>query len=242
VKTHAFEVGAETYYMNYEEPGIMENEGWMYGVIGSYTYRRTIMARIEARLATGEVDYTSTNTGSADDITDTAFETRGLLGYDFRQGRVLLTPYVGFGYRYLKDDSEGTITTTGARGYERESNYYYSPIGVELGIPLQNRWSMTITGEYDLFWSGNQESKLSGAFASLPDIENDQDDGHGLRGTIGFKKRFQQWTLGFGGFVRYWWIDDSEVVEVRRAGVLDAALVEPENETIEAGVMVSLFF
>lgn len=45
LKTHASEVGAETYYMKYEDPGLMKNEGWMYGVIGSYTYHNGVMAR-----------------------------------------------------------------------------------------------------------------------------------------------------------------------------------------------------
>lgn len=242
LKTHAFEVGAETYYMKYEEPGLMKNEGWMYGVIGSYTYHNGVMARIEARLAKGEVDYSSTNTGSADNMTDVAFETRGLLGYDFRHGSALITPYIGFGYRYLNDDSEGTVTTTGALGYERESNYYYSPIGVEVLIPLTDRWYLGLAGEYDLFWSGKQKSKLSGAISGLSDLENDQDDGHGARASISFKKRYDSLTLNLGAFFRYWWIDNSEVVPRTQAGVLVGYDLEPENETYEAGVMISLFF
>lgn len=242
LEAHAFEIGVETYYMNYEEPGIMENEGWMYGVIGSYTYRKAIMARVEARLATGEVDYSSVNTGSADNITDVAFETRGLLGYDLRRGSVLFTPYIGLGYRYLNDDSEGTVTTTGALGYERESNYYYTPIGLEMVVPLRDRWTMGLTGEYDHFWSGKQKSLLSGAVAGLSDIENDQDNGHGLRSTLSFKKRYGSLALNLGVFLRYWWVDDSEVVQVSQSGRLVAALREPENETYEAGLMLSLYF
>jgi hypothetical protein len=200
------------------------------------------MARVEARLAAGQVDYSSTNTGSADNITDVAFETRGLLGYDFHHGPVVITPYIGFGYRYLNDDSEGTVTTTGALGYERESNYYYSPIGLELLIPLQNRWYMGLTGEYDLFWSGKQESKLSGAIPGLSDLENDQDDGHGARASISFQKRFDRLTLNLTAFLRYWWVDNSEIAPLTFSGVLVGYGLEPENETYEAGVRISMFF
>jgi hypothetical protein len=242
LKTHVFEVGAETYYMEYKEPGIMKNEGVMVGGFGSYTYHSGIMARVEARVAGGEVDYSSERTGSADDITDVAFETRGLLGFDLRAGYAVITPYAGFGYRYLNDDSQGTFTTTGHVGYERESNYYYSPIGLELTIPLQNRWSMVLTGEYDLFWSGKQESRLSGAIFGLSDVENDQDDGYGIRGSISFKKRLEALTLNFGAFYRYWRIDDSEVSPITFEGVLVGYGLEPENKTYEAGVMFSLYF
>jgi hypothetical protein len=242
LKTHAFEVGAETYYMKYEEPGIMENEGWMAGVIASYTFRRNIMARIEARVAAGEVDYSSTNTGSDDSISDVAFETRGLLGWDFRPGTWLITPFVGFGYRYLNDDSEGTVTTTGARGYERESNYYYSPIGIEALTSLPNGWSLGMSAEYDLFWSGTQKSRLSGAIAGLSDLENDQNGGYGVRFSANLHKKFTPLSLKFGPFFRYWKIDDSDVAPITFGGVLVGYGLEPNNKTYEIGAMVSVTF
>ena len=35
---HAWELGTEISYINYEEPNVMEEEGMMYGISGSYTY------------------------------------------------------------------------------------------------------------------------------------------------------------------------------------------------------------
>lgn len=241
-KTHNFEVGTEAYYQKYEEPGIMKNEGGMYGVIGSYAYHKSIMARIEARIAGGKVDYSSTNTGSADGITDVAFEPRFLFGYDLRYGSWWITPFVGFGYRYLNDDLKGVVTTTGALGYERESNYYYSPIGIEGTVPLANRWYLGLSAEYDLFWSGKQKSHLSGAIAGLSDIENDQDEGHGFRATAGFQKKFDRLGLNMGVFFRWWKIDESDVVPITQSGVLVRNGLEPNNKTYEIGGMVSLRF
>jgi hypothetical protein len=242
VKTHNFEIGLETYYMKYKEPHIMENTGWMYGALGSYTYHNRIMARVEARVATGEVDYSSNNTGSDSGTRDTAVEARGLLGYDFSVGQWLLTPYLGFGYRYLNDDSKGSVTTTGHLGYERESNYYYSPVGLEAMVPLADRWSLTLNGEADIFWSGTQKDRLSGAVAGLSDVEYDQREGVGARGSIRFLKRFETLTMSFGGFIRYWWINDSGVSPTTFRGVQSGYSVEPENHTYEVGAMFSILF
>jgi hypothetical protein len=242
VKVHTFEVGLETYYMKYEEPGLMENKGWMYGVTGSYTYHNRLMARLEARVAMGEVDYSSVNTGSDEGISDKAFEARGLLGYDFRVGAWLLTPYIGIGYRYLNDDSQGTVTSTGHLGYERESNYYYSPLGIEAVVPLNERWRLTLTGELDLFWSGKQKSHLSGAVSGLNDIENDQNKGLGARGSLSFQRKLGTTTMSFGAFARFWWIDDSEYCPITQGGALLRNDLEPENRTYEVGVMFSLYF
>ena len=242
VKTHTFEIGAETYYMKYEEPDFMENTGWMYGVIGSYTYHNRLMLRLEARAATGEVDYSSENTGSEDGITDKAFEARGLGGWDFPVGTWLLTPYFGFGYRYLNDDSQGRVTTTGHLGYERESNYFYSPLGMEATVPLRDRWALTLAGELDILWAGKQKSNLSGAVAGLGDLENDQEEGMGARASIRFQKRFSALSMNIGAFFRYWWIDDSEVSPLTYQGIQVGYGLEPENRTYEVGATFSINF
>jgi len=76
-------------------------------------------------------------------IDDYILEFRGLAGYDFPVSKAsFLTPYAGIGYRYLNDDSSGKVASTGALGYERESNYIYSPIGVKFIADLKKGWSM----------------------------------------------------------------------------------------------------
>ncbi len=239
-----FEFGTEVYFVEYEEPNFMKNEGVMYGLSGAYTCRPAgdWMLRGEARGAFGEVDYTSVSTGSDDAIEDYTFEGRILGGYDFHLSEWVLTPYFGAGYRYLNDDSSGRVTTTGHRGYERESNYFYSPAGVELGRNLGNGWSIGMNVEYDIFWTGEQKSHLSDAVPSFGDIDNDQDGGYGARASIRIVKETPSYDFVIEPFVRWWDIDESERSNLTFAGVIVGYGLEPRNETVEAGVKLALLF
>ena len=63
-----------------------------------------------------------------------------------------LTPYLGAGYRYLFNEGSGRRTTTGHFGYDREANYYYSPIGVAIQSrrnPCITQWLYGAKFEYD---------------------------------------------------------------------------------------------
>ena len=124
----------------------MTNEGTLYGVVGSYTFRDrrdgnpTPVAsdgrnsaswstfRFEGRLSAGEVDYdgsfmdgTPLSTSGTDDL---LIDVRLLWGREWQPARFVDAVYAGLGYRYLNDDSSAQIG-----GYERESNYLYVPVG-----------------------------------------------------------------------------------------------------------------
>mgnify|MGYP000253509764 CR=1 FL=1 len=117
---HTFEFGPEIYYYDYEESGVMEEDGVFYGLEADYTYHNYVGIGLNGRLAYGNVDYTSPASGSIDGIDDLMLETRATLGWDWTASeRIRLTPFTGFGYRYLNDDTSGMSSTTGALGYER---------------------------------------------------------------------------------------------------------------------------
>jgi len=183
------EIGSELSYFKYKEPGLMKEEGMYYGLSGALTSRfppytenedlfnqptsrtGTTMIRLEGNLSWGEVDYVSEGTGELENIDDRLLEIRGLAGFDYETSDwAFWTPYLGVGYRYLNDDSGGKVTTTGHSGYERESNYYYSPVGAELNLEFENGWSLGVTSEYDIFWYGKQKSHLGDAVAGLSTI------------------------------------------------------------------------
>jgi hypothetical protein len=240
---HNFDIGPEIYYYDYDEPGVMEEDGVFYGVNAAYTYRKTVMLGLEGRFAYGNVDYSSLGTGSIEDIDDFLVEARGTLGMDWNvTDDILLTPFSGFGYRYLNDDTGGKTSTTGARGYERESNYYYTPFGLAARWSAQRDWSVSISGEYDLFWSGTQKSHLSDAIASLNDLKNDQEDGYGVRGSVAVEKKGQKVDWLFETFLRYWDIDQSETTPVTLSGVIIGLGFEPANETFELGGRLTVRF
>ena len=168
---HSWEIGTEWSDFTYKEPGVMKDEGTMQGINFSYTYRGWSvpedsvfdsvfdgrMSRIEGRYSWGEVDYQ--NSGTIDNVDDYIYEIRGLLGFDYSFLKAsILTLYLGFGYRYLNDNTSGRISSTGAHGYKRESNYYYVPAGIEIITDLDKGWFLGATLEFDIFMQGKQKS------------------------------------------------------------------------------------
>ena len=260
-KPTSINVGTEFSYFHYEEPDFMEDKGYLYGVFANVSHRisqnqpikslgdifangNTLNAyELDGRLSFGYVDYESRSTGSLDDIRDYIFELRGTAGYDMPLCNAFtLTPYVGLGYRYLNDDSGGKRTTTGAAGYERESNYFYLPLGIKGLATLGNGWSVGLSGEYDIFLYGRQISHLSDAVAGLGDVENDQDSGYGLRASLKVMKETATANFFIEPFVRYWNVDDSEISPVTYNGVLAGFGLEPENNSMEVGFRAGINF
>jgi hypothetical protein len=198
---------------------------------------------METRLSAGNVDYTSVETGEMDNIDDYGAETSAWLGYDFcrsRETRVI--PYAGIGYRYLNDDSQSRVTTTGALGYKRESNYYYSPLGIEVMTGAGNGIEWGFVLEYDYFWKGVQKSYLSGAVPSYNDLENKQNKGYGYRISLRLSKQTADITGVIEPFIRYWSIQESEERDITYSGILIGSGVEPKNYSMEYGVKISVCF
>jgi len=241
LKKHTFEIGPDISYRTYKESGGMKEEGWMYGLVTSYAYHNKLMLKVEGRGNWGKVDYS--NSGEIDNIEDYMLEGRGLVGYDFLIAQVhSITPYIGVGYRYLNDDSSGKTSTTGARGYERESNYLYSPVGLEINVKLGDKLYVKETMEFDYFWRGWQKSHLSDAIPGLNDVKNTQRRGYGLRGYIGFLIITEKIDIEVGPFVKYWSIKQSEEETITYYGTPIGIGWEPQNYTTEIGFIITARF
>lgn len=243
LQKHTWELGPEVSYIEYKEPDVMKEKGLMYGIVGSYTYHDKLMLRAEGRFSYGQVDYSSPISGTVDDINDYILELRGLGGYDFPVSETsFLTPYAGIGYRYLNDDMSGKVFSTGARGYERESNYIYSPIGVKFIADLKNGWSTGATAEYDIFWWGKQISHFSDVDPGLNDPKNRQTSGYGLRGSIELQKKLQRVTFAIEPFIRYWNIEESRHEDLTWYGIKIGEAGEPKNHSTEYGINLIVRF
>jgi hypothetical protein len=238
---HVWETGPEISYIEYKEPDVMSEKGLMYGIGAAYSYHNGVMIKVAGRFSYGQVDYQ--NSGTLNNIDDIIFEIRALGGYDFRiLSSFTMTPFIGFGYRYLRDDMAGRITSTGAKGYLRESNYLYSPIGIEAVNVFGKGWSVGVILEYDYFWKGMQRSYLSNAVAGYNDIENNQNSGYGGRGSIFIKKQGDRVFFAIEPFIRYWNIDKSEVQDLTYYGTVIGTAWEPKNESTEIGVKFMIGF
>jgi hypothetical protein len=241
LKRHTFELGPEVSYIIYREPDVMKEKGMMYGLVGSYTYRNKIMLKAEGKGSWGKVDYS--NSGEINNITDYMLEVRGLGGYDFPVLKAsTITPYIGIGYRYLNDDSSGKVSSTGYLGYERESNYIYSPMGIEFNIHLGNGLFAGEIIEFDYFWWGKQKSHLSDVDPGYNDPENQQKKGYGFRGSMTLRKKFEKVSFEVGPFIRFWSIKKSEEEPIKLNGTIIGYGWEPRNNSTEFGVKLSVKF
>jgi hypothetical protein len=237
---HSLAVGLEAFHKEYKEPDVMNEKGMMVGVGLAYTYHDRVMFKASLLLAYGEVVYE--NSGTLDGIPDRHVELRGLVGYDFAvDPTFVVTPYIGLGYRFLRNDSAGMITSTGARGYNRESNYFYTPVGIAVVKILPEGWTLSAEAEFDYLWYGKQHSDLSDANPLFPDISNDQDQGYGIRGAVRIEKKLTASSVFFEPFIRYWNISQSDDAIFAAGGTLYRGY-EPKNNTTEIGAAVGLKF
>lgn len=250
---NTFEFGFEYNHFRYEEDIFdLVDQGHLFGAYTSYTFRpargnSTLediidVYKLEGRFNYGKVDYKSNGSGTLDRIKDWTYEVRLLAGKDFLMGsNMRMTPLVGFGYRYLNDDSGGKQTSTGAFGYEREANYFYIPLGLEFAARVADSWVISPSIEYDILIQGRQKSHLSDVPGGFPDITNKQHDGFGVRGSIKFIKEFPSVDFVVEPYYRYWDIDDSDV----STGVGSIFIVsgqEPANTSQEYGVRLGAIF
>ena len=274
-KKHTFDGGIEVYRYAYKEivqgAFFAGTKGDYTGLFANYTYRPQraaasldaypTMYRFEGRFASGRVDYTGT--GTWDGLKDYMCEARGLIGYDYLPLPSLrVTPYAGLGFRYLNNglDAIPARTIDGIdypSGYDRESRYFYLPLGGEVEKILSGRWTVGMSFEYDLLLRGEQISHFedmkdpAGQSLGYDPTTNRQNKGRGLRGAVKFTREFSRNAFYVEPFIRYWDIDDSKPSYMTQGGqkVADPDNpgqfiqgLEPANTTREIGVKMGLTF
>jgi len=241
VGNKAFEAGLDVSYLTYNEPNV-KTKGTMYGLAGSYTYRDNVMLRAELRAAYGGVEWDGTTLAgtrvTAGDSLNLLGELRGLGGYDFAVfTSSVLTPYVGIGLRYVNNDVL-------PKPYERESYYFYSPIGVALETNLGKGWSLGEKAEYDYFWWGYQTSHPMDA---LPGLSNDivvhQRNGYGARGSVALEKRYKNMVFKVEPFLNYWKVERLSPRTLPYVGSPTGFVwQEPGNNSLEVGIGLRVRF
>ena len=221
-----WQVGGQLARYHYEEPDFIWIKGNRLGVTGAYTAtnEKRVYGRIEARWSYGELDYQGS--GTLQGVPDHLLEVRLLGGRDYPRGSLVWSPYAGAAFRYLHNDLRG-ITSTGQRGYRRESYYFYVPLGVTLRMPLGRSWALAPQLEYNGFVRGVQRTHLSDTGLGFNDISNRQHRGRGYRAQLMVEG--ERWT--FGPWLHYWNIRDSDI---RPIGPGLGGL-EPANWTRESG-------
>jgi len=256
----SYEISTEASSIKYVEhvagTTFMKEKGDMWGINGRITYRIPTedeslkslffnVYRLEGMFTYGKVNYYGgTFSGIPETfygISDYMFESRGLIGRDFKfkNESIRLTPYFGFGYRSLFDASYANKPG----GYNRRIQYYYVPTGVEVLTKLSHGWSIGADAEYDFFIRGNVTSYW-GELGAPIDAPNVQKKGYGLRGSLKLIKSFDRFDLFFEPYVRFWHINNSDV-ETKLLIVIDGVpygLQEPDNTSLEIGSKLGVEF
>ncbi|MBI5079030.1 PEGA domain-containing protein [Candidatus Saganbacteria bacterium] len=221
----------------YKEPGVMEDTGRMYGITYSnvhYSSQYMLKIKYEGRYFWGLVNYAGRTSGGTpvaiNDISDWGYELRLMWGNDYLLSEAFyLTPYMGGGYRYLNDNSQ----LKDPRGYQRESKYFYIPMGIEVSRSFNNRF-FTAMLEFDYFFGGAQFSRLSDVSHQYSDVTSDQGSGYGLRCSIGYSQKLGNINYEGKLFLRLWSINESDT---------DAnGYYEPANNTTETGFAIGVHF
>jgi hypothetical protein len=266
-KVHEFQWGTESYSYLYREfvhgAEFVRFRGFYNGLVFSYTFRPLDvdsfadiidnLFRIELRYATGRVDYRGS--GTWEGLKDYTYEVRGIAGHEFYiEPSLRIMPYVGLGCRYLNNGFEAipARTVNGQpyySAYNRESEYYYLPVGVEFYQRFSRGWAIGGNLEYDLWIKGVQSSHFEdmeddhGVSPGWDAMYNNQKGGFGVRGSLKIDKSFQRMTLGVEPYYRYWKVRDSDGSILTQGGSpLPMIISEPQNITQEIGVKVGLTF
>jgi hypothetical protein len=246
VPKYIFGIGLETMYFDYGEKSIdMEEKGFMYGLMGKYTYHgdNKLMLNASLEYVSGELDYNGQTWRGIPlkaDTDDWIVQSRGLIGYDYVfNGKHLITPFIGIASRYWND------VIGGIGGYEREIAYWYSPIGIKTVSPLSDKWTWGLSAEYDLFLVGEVKTHLNDVALGANDPEVDQDfgNGYGLRFSVRFERELtKNYALSIEPYIRYWDIDKSSTATITYDGKPIGHLHEPANETTSYGLRLIFVF
>lgn len=235
------ELGLQVSNYNYEEQlngaFFISTQGTKFGVVGSITpvVRNGWYATLDARYAFGYASYTGS--GTKEGNPDQLFEGRAVVGKDFAMNNFLLSPYAGLGYRWLHNDLRG-LTSTGAAGYRRTSQYTYIPLGLTHRMHAGQDARLSTSLEYKYFLGGTQRSALSDANARQNDVVNIQNSGFGASVSTSYDTK--RWSLGV--FYHYWRIEDSDRATWISSGVPIGTVMEPSNTTTEFGVQMKYRF
>ncbi|MEI6971050.1 MAG: hypothetical protein WCL44_05980 [bacterium] len=227
------EAGAEYVSFHYDEPGVMREDGPMFGVFGRARLEyRVATVRVEGSLDAGEIRYKGwlIDSETGDPIRPMELDTpNAVLNLRFLGGPVArcnphlaIGPLVGMGFRSLYNDLPGV------GGYTRLQNYLYLPVGFEISGVIAGGWEYVLTQEYDVFLYGEN---VSGGLSFT------QDSGYGFHVSAGISGRLPgSRALGIRvePFFRYWNIDTSSVSP--------DGWCEPANNCSEYGIRCSVLF
>jgi hypothetical protein len=233
-----FEFGTENFYYDFDSDDGNSRVGTLFGVFGALTYHP---GPTEDLSKYDNITMAKLDTHLAQDVDVFMCDIRALGGVDFiSRSSTRLTPYLGLGYRYLRDKEGGSTKVideafggltyyNGASYIKEEIKYIYIPVGVELHRPIRNRWAVQMNAEFDFILQGRSTRHYNQLGAVLVDantgdlhipntMEFTHDKGYGWRASVKFLHSGAEMDFFVEPFIRFWKLDDSDVEQFRSDG------------------------
>ncbi|MFA5259604.1 MAG: hypothetical protein WC450_00055 [Candidatus Omnitrophota bacterium] len=238
-KKLSFEFGPESFYYEFDSDDGNSRVGTLFGAFAALTYH---LGPEEDLARDHSITMVKLDTHLAQDVDAFVLDGRGLAGFDFiRANNTRFTPYLGIGYRYLRDKDAGDsqaiddiygsywFYTNGARGLKEEFKYIYIPVGIEINRPILDRWAVQLNAEFDFILQGRSTrhyNDLGPLIVSADDgsthipnkMEFDHDKGYGWRFSLKFLRSAEEVDIFIEPFIRFWKLDDSDIEQFRTDG------------------------
>lgn len=233
-----FTLSAGSTYFDYEEPGVMSEEGILHGLNANYIHgnRGGLGVEGSAELWAGSLDYDGSTFGG-DPVTASTEDSITTLeikaGRFFSDPSGVVFPYLGVGYRLWDDVIESTPQSLET---EREIEYMYMPVGIRVFPNTGGPW----------YFKGRAELQalLSGDVTFQNRFNMSQDSGLGLNLELNLERQLRYTgKLGLELFAQYWDIAQSDFSD--ETLVIDGrafSLVEPENTTTMIGLRATVSY
>lgn len=235
-ESFSMRAGLDVEYFSYDEPGVMTEEGMLYGVSGAIDIgglHDSVLMHFSGSLVAGDLNYDGsviyadgTESGLEVITPNVILNTRATVGFKLFDSGLIIRPYSGFGIRYLVDDLSQPAPDT---GYRREQAYFYLPIGLQSIFRLTSGWRLECQAEYDYLLEGRNWSH-DGVLDE--GITFTQDTGDGFRVLVALASSdSNEWVFRVEPFFEYWNIADSDIVD---------GYMEPRNHSAMTGLRFSL--
>jgi len=211
--------------VDYKEPGLMTEKGPLNGVAIDLKISPWEHAQLrgQAKYLVGNLEYDgSTFSGTPVKVTtdDNITEYRLVAGLTFED----FTPYVGYGYRFWRNDL--------VISYVRDTTYNYLPMGVR----YDGKYFFA-GAEYRRWLSGRNTSYLSDVGGGRHDVSFRQKNGKGYAYEAGFAFGLEPVDIKISVLYETWDVDRSTTAN---DGVDN--LVEPKNRTRATSFNVGIFY
>lgn len=239
--SNTYGVGVEGFHDLYREPSLNLTDRTNYGSVTGYYQRssKQYFTAVDARASYGTDKYQSPS-GTLNGVPQWEFELRTRFGLTYPMWGGSLSPYIGLGARYFRDEGKGYLSSNNAQAYDRRIFQFYVPIGASYAYTTESGWTISPQAELDVLAYGNVSTRLTnltGVQFSDP-ATNTQHLGFGGRSELMFGKAMENYSFQVGPFIRYWWFADSAKDSYEDASNPGHYLTvkEPQNNRTQIGV------